>query len=73
MHDAQFSTTFGRTQARARRLLHSSFRVLTCKPSLLATKTIYPVGEPRPYDNAKQFKFAYREFDCLEDFAKIVL
>ena len=49
------------------------FSILTCKPSLLATKIIYPIGEPRPYDNAKQFLFAYKEVDCLEDFAKIVL
>jgi hypothetical protein len=49
------------------------FSVLICKPSLLATKIIYPIGEPRPYDNAKQFLFEYKKIDCLEDFAKLAL
>jgi hypothetical protein len=71
MH-GQFSTTEGRARGQSSPLAFQ-FSVLTCKPSLLATKIIYPIGDPRPYDNARNFLFAYREFDCLEDFAKIVI
>jgi hypothetical protein len=63
----------GATKQAAEQIPAFQFSVLTCKPSLLATKIIYPIGEPRPYDNAKQFLFAYKEVDCLEDFAKLAL
>ena len=50
------------------------FSVLTCAArSQLATKIIYADGKEKPYDNAKYFFFAYKEIDCLEDFAKLVL
>src|SRR5215831_15454252 len=46
------------------------FSVLTCHQRVLATKVVYADDKERPYDNARTFQFAYRELDCLEDFAK---
>jgi hypothetical protein len=55
------NTTFARAQG-ASDTSAFQFSILTCKPSLLATKIIYPVGEPKPYDDALQFLFQYGRF-----------
>lgn len=46
------------------------FSVLTCRPTLLATKTVLADGKEIPFGYAKKFQFAYRELELLEDFAK---
>src|SRR5262249_27190365 len=69
MSVATYSTSTSNCKASA-----FQFSVLTCASRVhRATKIFYADGKVPPYDKPKYFYFAYREIDCLEDFAKLVL
>jgi hypothetical protein len=61
---------YSTTGTRVQHFIAFQFSVLTCKPSLIATKTICADGKEIPFGNAKQFQFAYRELETLEEFAE---
>jgi hypothetical protein len=58
---------YSTTGTRVQHFIAFQFSVLTCKPSLIATKTICADGKEIPFGNAKQFQFAYRELEHLKN------
>jgi hypothetical protein len=49
------------------------FSIISCHPSLRLVKTIYTDKKDKPYNDAKHFRFGYRETNSFNEFADILL